>query len=567
MADGFHHLSRGAEDLAEARPRMLELNLRAIESGAGRLNNELVARRYLDSALETEPERRAFRALRASDSPAWVPALTLLEELRSPFDEGSVVRFRQLFRGVPVHGARAMVELSGDQDLAHLNVEVADEAELAESAPFPPRVHPGLAVDIVANSTDAPFPWLFQPTVPDLVFVHVPDRGFVLCWRVTDVEISRRPDTIDEHAGGWESPLYRPARFDVYVDAIAGEIVLQLSQSRAVAPAFVQPVVCTGDSEDQSDCRFDGSQTGQDFQMLDPGRNTVTHDFALQPYNLRLPPPGLGAPVSSPTPAWAATNRAAVTATVNAQIVHDFLESLLHRQSIDGRQMTLVSVVNCARSNGATDFPQAYWNGDRMVYGQSSTGGQLVSTARHLEVVAHELCHGLTDHTAKLRYRDESGALNESISDILGVIVANRTNRGQDTSTWSWDIGPGLGQKGGLLRNLANPSLGDPSQPQHMNDYVYTGQDNGGVHYNSGIHNRAAFLMLTTTMPDGSPILPPDEIARMYYYILLQLTDNATFADARKTLVNSITNRHQVLPDIADRVAAVEAAYDAVGIV
>jgi bacillolysin len=563
MAEGFHHLYRSLEDLADAEPRR-ELAIRADIAGAP-LSNELVARRYIDSALAAEREDEALMALRATDSPAWVPALALLHELSSPFDRRSIVRFRQLFRGIPVKGARAMVELSRDQSLTHLNLAVANEAELAESSAFPPRVTPAEATEFANTIVGFGHPWQRGGVLPELVFVHVRERGFVLCWRVANVDVIRPPDTVED-VGGWESPLNRPARSDVYVDAISGTIVLQLSRSRAVAVPFDLPIACTGDSEDQTDLCFDGSQDGQSFQMSDPHRHTKTYDFGLQPYSLLSPPPALGPPVSNPTPAWAASNRAAVTANVNAQVVHDFLESLFHRQGIDGQQMSLVSVVNCARDNGATDYPAAYWNEDRMVYGQVPHNGRLVSMARRLDVVAHELCHGLTEHTANLRYQDESGALNESISDILGVIIANRGIRGDDTSTWSWEFGAGLGTSGGPLRNLADPGLGQPSQPQHMNDYKFMRQDNGGVHYNSGIHNHAAYLVLTATMPDGSPVLAPDEVARMYYFILLQLTDNATFADARATLVNSVTTRYQVHPDIGDRVAAVEQAYDDVGI-
>jgi bacillolysin len=567
MADGFHHLSRRAEDLADRRP-VLELAFRASVADALPLSNELAARRYIDGALTAEPEGEAFRALRALDSPAWVPALALQHELRSPFGDGSVVRFRQVFRGVPVKGARAMVELSRDQDLSHLNLEVADEAELNDASRLPPQVDALTAAGIAGKVSGAGRPWpVGRVLLPQLVFVHISDRGFVLCWRIADVEMSRPSDTLDADVGGWESPQNRPLRSDLYLDAATGDPVLELSRSRAVAPPFLLPIVCSGDSEDRSDCRFDGSQVDQDFQMVDPRRHTVTHDFNLQPYTLSPPPPTLGPPVSNPTPAWAASNRAAVTANVNAQVVHDFLESLFHRQSIDGQQMSLISVVNCARSDGDTHFPQAYWDGERMLYGQVPGVGRLVSMATHLDVVAHELCHGLTQHTANLRYLDESGALNESISDILGVIVGNRTNRGQDTSAWCWEIGAGLGPGGGPLRNLANPGLGDPPQPQHMNDYMSTTRDNGGVHYNSGIHNRAAYLVLTATLPNGSPVLTPDEVAQMYYFILLQLTDNATFSDAKKTLVNSIATRYRVLPDVADRVEAIKQAYDAVGIV
>src|SRR4029077_20674676 len=121
----------------------------------------------------------------------------------------------------------------------------------------------------------------------------------------------------------------------------------------------------------------------------------------------------------------------------------------------------------------------------KMWYGQDAgPDGKLRSFSRFLDVIAHELTHGVTEHTSNLIYKDQSGALNESFSDILGIIIANwdPTNPDRDVSTWTWQLGVGLGDKGGPLRDLSNPkATGDPD---HMKDFLKTRQDSGGVHTN-----------------------------------------------------------------------------------
>ncbi|MEK7767249.1 MAG: M4 family metallopeptidase, partial [bacterium] len=119
-----------------------------------------------------------------------------------------------------------------------------------------------------------------------------------------------------------------------------------------------------------------------------------------------------------------------------------------------------------------------------------------------VDVIGHELTHGVTQHEAALAYEGEAGALNESFSDVFGILVKQRALR-QDAARADWLIGAGLlsrGVKGKALRSLAapgtaydDPVLGKDPQPAHMRDYVKTTDDNGGVHLNSGIPNHAFY--------------------------------------------------------------------------
>lgn len=167
------------------------------------------------------------------------------------------------------------------------------------------------------------------------------------------------------------------------------------------------------------------------------------------------------------------------------------------RDSIDGKGQALVASVHYLH-----DFDNAFWNGRQMVFGDGD--GVIFSRfTRPLDVVGHELTHGVTQAEAGLVYRGQSGALNEHMSDVFGVMV-KQFAMGQSAREADWLVGAGLwapGVKGVALRSMAapgtaydDPRLGRDPQPAHMRDYVETAADNGGVHINSGIPNHAFFL-------------------------------------------------------------------------
>ena len=156
-----------------------------------------------------------------------------------------------------------------------------------------------------------------------------------------------------------------------------------------------------------------------------------------------------------------------------------------------------------------------------MWYGQEQDqNGSLRSTARYLDVIAHELTHGITQYTSNLVYQDQSGALNESFSDIFGVIVNNWCLHGADSdvAAWSWEIAPGWRPNGLPLRDLRNPQAGwaHPTTcglPGHA-------ADSGGVHTNSNIHNKAAYNVLTAVDAKGARVFRPRDVAVLYYLTL-----------------------------------------------
>jgi hypothetical protein len=167
------------------------------------------------------------------------------------------------------------------------------------------------------------------------------------------------------------------------------------------------------------------------------------------------------------------------------------------RDSLDGNGLPLLATVHYGRN-----YDNAFWDGTQMVFGDGD-GVVFGRFTQSVDVIGHELAHGVTEHTAGLQYQGQSGALNESISDVFGVLVKQHS-LGQSADQADWLVGAELldpSVKGRALRDMRHPGtayddprLGKDPQPADMAGYVDTQDDNGGVHINSGIPNRAFAL-------------------------------------------------------------------------
>lgn len=224
-------------------------------------------------------------------------------------------------------------------------------------------------------------------------------------------------------------------------------------------------------------------------------------------------------------------------AYVGSGDTYDLYKQVYERDSIDDRGMQLISTVHYQQG-----YDNAFWNGQQMVYGDGDE--DLPEDQRLFNrftispgVIAHELAHGVTQFTAGLAYYTQSGALNESLSDVFGSLTKQRS-RNQTAGQADWLIGEGLftaNVNGVAIRSLKapgtaydDPVVGKDPQPAHMNDYKNVSYDNGGVHINSGIPNHAFYI---TAMQIGGYAW--EKAGRIWYLTLRdKLTSLSKFADA-----------------------------------
>ncbi len=212
---------------------------------------------------------------------------------------------------------------------------------------------------------------------------------------------------------------------------------------------------------------------------------------------------------------------------------YDFYRDVFNRNSLDDRGMSLISSVHLLRK-----LNNAFWNGEQMVYGDGD-GRQFIRFTKSLDVVGHELSHGVVTHTCNLAYQGDSGALNEHFADAFGVMV-KQWKLDQTAAQADWLIGAGImgpNTKAKSLRTFKagkayadDPVLGTDPQPKRLKD-KYTGtSDNGGVHINSGIPNHAFYL--TAMKIGGRSWL---KAGRIWYRTLLSLSANSGFEDMVQT--------------------------------
>jgi bacillolysin len=242
---------------------------------------------------------------------------------------------------------------------------------------------------------------------------------------------------------------------------------------------------------------------------------------------------------------------ATVSAHYNAGICYEYFRSTHGRNSINGNGGTIFSIVNITDEDGF-GLDNAFWNGQFMFYGNGREAFEPLAGA--LDVGAHEMTHGVIQNTANLVYQDEPGAINESFADVFGVLVDREDFQlGEDVVRRS-------SFPSGALRDMQNPNnggsrLGDPGwQPASVSEQYLGDLDNGGVHINSGIPNRAFFLFANQV---GL------ERAEQVYYRTLStyLTRNSEFIDLRMAVLQAAEDLYG-----QTEVNAAAAAFDAVGI-
>ncbi|HEY2804891.1 MAG TPA: M4 family metallopeptidase [Gemmatimonadales bacterium] len=242
---------------------------------------------------------------------------------------------------------------------------------------------------------------------------------------------------------------------------------------------------------------------------------------------------------------------AANAAYDNAGKTWDFYETILGRNSIDGRGLEIVSSVHYGEA-----YNNAMWNGDQMVYGDGD-GKLFLGFVNALDVVGHELTHGVTQYTIPggLLYQGLSGALNESISDVFGSVI-KQWSSGQTVDQADWLIGtgilaPGLGK---ALRSMARPGTAwiHDDQPDNMSSI----DPDADVHTNSGVPNRAFYLAATALGGHSW-----EKAAPIWYGALPKLSSSADFSQMRKVTASVAKTMFD-----ATTAAAINEAWDTVGV-
>ncbi len=214
---------------------------------------------------------------------------------------------------------------------------------------------------------------------------------------------------------------------------------------------------------------------------------------------------------------------------------YDFYQSRFGRDSLDDAGMALYSTVRHCESGATCPYANAFWSGAQMHYGQGYAAAD--------DVVGHELTHGVTEFSSGLYYYYQSGAINEALSDIFGELIDLTNGAGTDTAGVRWQLGEDLPI--GAIRSLSDPpAFSDPDRMRSPNYYGAAG-DQGGVHTNSGVANKAAFLTVDGGTFNGVTVagLGVDKAARIWYEAATGfLTSGSDYGVLDQALVQACNN-------------------------
>lgn len=323
----------------------------------------------------------------------------------------------------------------------------------------------------------------------------------------------------------------KPAHWKIQIDAQTGEVVKKQNIIENVATEGSGTGV-NGDTK--KPLHID--KTNNKFSLLD-----TTHNGDIETFTANQSEINYNTILNDSADFTDKKHHAGVDAHFYANEVYDYYLNNFDRDSYDNNGAKIDSIVNFGK-----DYNNAAWTGQYMIYGDGD-GEQFAPLSGAKDVVAHELTHAVTEKTAQLTYQDQPGALNESFSDVFGYFVdPDDWLMGEDVYT--------PGKDNDALRSLSNPE--DYNQPAHMDQY-YTGtDDNGGVHTNSGIPNKAGYLTIKA--------IGKDKAQEVYYLALTQyLSSNSNFVDAKIALIKAATELYGA---DSTEVDAIDKAWNNVGV-
>ncbi|SEM81361.1 M4 family metallopeptidase [Lihuaxuella thermophila] len=436
-------------------------------------------------------------------------------------------RVQEVYHGIPVYGSDQTVHTDRDGNVTSFFGTVIPDLG-AKKIQTTAKIGKEQAVQIVRKDLEA------QPgnisrlaSDPDTGLYIYPHQGnYYLAYHV-------KVSVIQPEPGYWH----------YFINAVNGEVIRKYNTVHQLTGSG------RGVLGDRKTFEVDHKYGKYYLKGTSRGGGIKTYNAYHVIYESQLP----GTMVSSKTNYF--LDGAAVDAHAYAEKVYDYFKNVHGRNSYDGNGAPVISSVHVGRN-----WNNAAWIGTQMVYGDGD-GIVFRPLSGALDVVGHELTHAITEKTANLEYHNESGALNESISDIFGAMV----------DSGDWLLGEDVytpKQSGDAFRSMSNPTQYD--QPDHYSRYVRLPDtpdgDYGGVHINSGINNKAAYLLAEGGTHYGVNVtgIGRAKTAKIYYRALtLYLTSRSTFADMRQAAIKAATDLYG---SASQEVQSVKNAYSAVGV-
>ena len=443
------------------------------------------------------------------------------------------VTYEQTFRGIPVDGFGYTAHADAGGELATLSGAYAKTPDdLATTANFSAAD----AVDLALTALELKRPmWLSD----DAPAGYTRPEGELVIYADAKGERAELAYKLDVYTA---EPLYRAW---VYVSARDGRVLFEDSRIHHAD----EPIAAVSDYNGTVQITADNTGSGYRLRQSTSGGGVETYSLRNgTSYSGAVDVADAGTPFDS--------DGTAVQAHYGAEQTWDYFNAAHGRNSYDGNGAKLLSYVHYSR-----DYVNAFWDGSRMTYGDGD--GTSYGPLTSLDIAGHEMTHGVTEYAAGLVYRNESGALNESFSDIFGEMVEYHATGAND-----WQMGTDIGIGGsGAIRSMNNPNAyGDPDTYGGTNYYTGSG-DNGGVHINSGVQNRWFYVLAvgasgTNDLGDAYSVTAigrAKAAAIAYRNLAVYLGANSNYAAARAGAIQAARDLYGA--GSAEEIAVTDAWY------
>ncbi|SFB02802.1 MULTISPECIES: M4 family metallopeptidase [unclassified Bacillus (in: firmicutes)] len=498
---------------------------------AGKLTNPS-AKAAKDIVLDyLENNKQSYKLGSKSASESFIVTLQEADQLG-----GSVVRLQQVYNGVPVWGSTQVARVDNNGVLQAVSGAVAPELDKKGLKSITKKKSLQQAIQL--SEADLGFKPVYEKApISELVVLPVGSTA-IYAYHVN-------LNFLDPS----------PGNYHYFINAQTGEVV---NKFNAIDTAAAKPAITgtntvgtglgvLGDTKSINTTLSSGYYYLQDNTR---GSGIFTYDGK----NRNQLPGTLWQDADNNLSAT--YDKAAVDAHYYAGVTYDYYKSVFNRNSYDNNGAALKSTVHYSRN-----YNNAFWNGSQMVYGDGD-GTTFIALSGGLDVIGHELTHAVTEKSSNLVYQNESGALNEAISDIFGTLVEFHDNRNPD-----FEIGEDIytpNKANDALRSMSDPTkFGDPDHYSKR----YTGtSDNGGVHTNSGIINKAAYLISQGGTHYGVSVsgIGNAKLGAIFYRAnTTYFTSSTNFSQARAGLVQAAKDLYGAT---SAEVTTVTNAFSAVGV-
>ncbi|MGG2016745.1 M4 family metallopeptidase [Bacillus sp. S10(2024)] len=461
--------------------------------------------------------------------------------VKDPVGEATVLRLQQIYDGVPVWGSTQVAHIGKDGVLKVVSGTVAPDLDKKEKLKNKNKIDGKQAIAAAQKDLGLNPKYEAEPSADLFVYQNGEETTYAYVVKLNFLD----PE---------------PGNYYYFVEADSGKVLNKYNTIHSANATNKTPIklvtgtnkVGTGKGVLGDTKSINTTLSGSSYYLQDNTRGAAIYTYDGK--NRTTLPGTLWADVDNIFNA--SRDAAAVDAHYYAGVTYDYYKNTFNRNSYNDAGAQLKSTVHYK-----SGYNNAFWNGSQMVYGDGD-GYTFVPLSGGLDVVGHELTHAVTEYSSNLVYQDESGALNEAISDIFGTLIEYADNRNPD-----WEIGEDIytpGTAGDALRSMSDPTkYGDPDHYSKR----YTGtDDNGGVHTNSSIINKAAYLLANGGTHYGVTVngIGKDKVGAIYYRANTQyFTQSTTFSQARAGLVQAAADLYGAN---SAEVAAVKQSYDAVGV-